>query len=151
MEWANSFFDVQLRVSASILGVEQDPDVVFAYAEYLAKLPYPQLVALAELTGACKSLLIGFALAEGIVSHEQVRRRWACWCSLGVLVCGRGHVSAAPHSACMMRMRVHLPACAASLALLDRCVHAAAAKMLSGQVRRCRQLIPDSSLHITQA
>eukprot|EP01025_Chloroclados_australasicus_P051182 TRINITY_DN59533_c0_g1_i1.p2 TRINITY_DN59533_c0_g1~~TRINITY_DN59533_c0_g1_i1.p2 ORF type:complete len:146 (-),score=17.03 TRINITY_DN59533_c0_g1_i1:315-689(-) len=51
--------------------MEQAPEVTLSYSDYLATLRYPQLVALAELTGALKSLLIGFALHSSQLSIEQ--------------------------------------------------------------------------------
>ena len=71
-EWANKQFNVTLATSNSLYGCEQHPDVPLAYAAYLNKLPYPQLVALSELAGACKSLLIAFALHGGHTSVHEV-------------------------------------------------------------------------------
>ena len=72
-EWASKRFDVTLATSHSLYGCEQHPDVPLAYAAYLNKLPYPQLVALSELAGACKSLLIAFAVHGGHTSVDEVR------------------------------------------------------------------------------
>lgn len=69
--WAEATFGVRLAVSDSILGTDQEPDVALAYAQHLGNQPYATLVALAELTGAVKSLLIGFAAARGELTVEQ--------------------------------------------------------------------------------
>lgn len=53
--------------------MDQDPAVSFAFAHFLSGLPYPVLLALTELAGACKSLLIAFALHDGFLTVEQVR------------------------------------------------------------------------------
>jgi chaperone required for assembly of F1-ATPase len=72
-EWANKRFKITLATSESLFGCEQHPDVPLAYAEYLNQLPYPQLVAISELAGACKSLLIAFAVHGGYLSVQEVR------------------------------------------------------------------------------
>jgi chaperone required for assembly of F1-ATPase len=76
--WANDKFGVCLRTSESLFTVDQDPVVSFAYADYLAAMPYTQLLAVTELSGACKSVLIAFALNEEILTVAQV-----CFVSIG--------------------------------------------------------------------
>jgi hypothetical protein len=71
-EWANKRFKNTLATSKSLFRCEQHPVVPLAYAENLAQLPYPQLVALSELAGAGKSLLIAFAILGGILSVPKV-------------------------------------------------------------------------------
>lgn len=53
--------------------MEQPADVALAYADFLQPLPYAQLLALSELAGACKSLLIAFAVHGRHISAQQVR------------------------------------------------------------------------------
>ena len=72
-EWASERFDITLATSHSLYGCEQHADVPLAYAAYLSRLPYPQLVALSELAGACKSLLIAFAVHGRQLSVHEVR------------------------------------------------------------------------------
>ena len=71
-EWANHRFQIQLCTHEALLDVRQEPGVSFAYADYLSRLPYPRLLALTELAGACKSLLIAFALSEHFLTVDQV-------------------------------------------------------------------------------
>ena len=71
--WANKRLATSLNVSHSILGAEQNVQTHLAYAEFLAALPYRELLPLSELCGACKSLLIGFALSENQLTIEEVR------------------------------------------------------------------------------
>jgi chaperone required for assembly of F1-ATPase len=73
IEWARGHFGVDLKVSSSLYGSEQEPEVPLAYADYMNKLPYAQLLALTELAGACKSLLIAFAVSEKQLTVAQVR------------------------------------------------------------------------------
>lgn len=72
LTWAEAKFDVKFQTSHSLYGIEQEPDVALAYAEFLQQLPYSQLLAVAELAGACKSLLIAFAVHGRHLSVKQV-------------------------------------------------------------------------------
>ena len=72
VRWASATFGVPLATSESLYGAEQPPEASFAYADHLHRLPYPQLLALAELAGAARSLLIAFAVHGGQLSAAEV-------------------------------------------------------------------------------
>ena len=72
-EWANARFGFCLRTSEDLFHTEQPPEVSFAYADHLETLPYAQLLGLTELAGACKSLLLAFALRAGRLRTREVR------------------------------------------------------------------------------
>eukprot|EP00892_Ulva_mutabilis_P008893 jgi/Ulvmu1/6376/UM003_0004.1 len=74
LAWAEPHFGVKFEVSASLYGCEQPPEVALAYADFLQRLPYAQLLALSELAGACKSLLIAFAVHGRHTSVDQAVR-----------------------------------------------------------------------------
>ena len=71
--WANGHFGFELSTSDSLFHTEQRPEVSFAYASALEELPYAQLLGVTELAGACKSLLIAFAVQHNQLSAMEVR------------------------------------------------------------------------------
>jgi chaperone required for assembly of F1-ATPase len=84
IEWANERFGISLETTYSLYGCEQLPDVSLAYAEFLGELKYPQLLALAELAGACKSLLIAFTVHGRLLNVAEVRLNFL-WNSVHML------------------------------------------------------------------
>jgi chaperone required for assembly of F1-ATPase len=92
-DWASRRFGVTITASDSLLAPEQAPEVSFAYADFLSSMQYPQLVGFSELAGACRSLLIAFALHGGQLSVAEVRTAVApgMFCALQRILWGAVH------------------------------------------------------------
>ena len=65
LDWASDMFDAPLRVTAGIVPVEQPADSLKALRAVLDGLDTPTLVAVADLTSCCGSLVLALALWDG--------------------------------------------------------------------------------------
>lgn len=72
LAWARGALCADMSPSTAMLPPAQPPGVRAAYADFLGALPYGGVVAMGELTGALKSLLLGFALFAGPLTLEEV-------------------------------------------------------------------------------
>lgn len=65
LDWAADRFDAPLRVTAGIVPVEQPADSLKALRAVLDGLDVPTLVAVADLTSCCGSLILALAIWDG--------------------------------------------------------------------------------------
>ncbi|KAK9869045.1 hypothetical protein WJX84_007544 [Apatococcus fuscideae] len=65
LEWARQELQADIVVSESILGAQQPEDVIHIVSKVLAGLDPWHLTALDALAGACRSVVLGFAVLKG--------------------------------------------------------------------------------------
>jgi len=70
--WAEAEFDVELNVSDSLLGTPQAEATAEKLREAMVKLDDFGLVAIDQLAGSCRSILLGFAAMRGKIDIDRV-------------------------------------------------------------------------------
>ena len=82
LDWAADTFGARLKVTDSVVPVEQPDDAFSRLRTAVEALDDPSLTALAAVTGASGSLIVGLALVHGHIGAEaafeasQLDERW---------------------------------------------------------------------------
>jgi len=71
IDWLRERYDVSLQVAAGVMAIPQSDQALAILARAVAAQDDPRLTALAVMTGAAGSLVIGLALLEGRLGPEE--------------------------------------------------------------------------------
>ena len=74
LDWATEALEARFVLASGVMPVDQPPETLAAIRKRVADLDDLGLVALQTLAGACGSIVLAFAVAEGRLSAEEAHR-----------------------------------------------------------------------------